>query len=48
MESIIKRMTMGRNKTIIDEGLMMMTKKKEMMERRTMKVMMEITSESTI
>ena len=47
MESIIKRMTMERNKTIIDEDLMMMTKK-EMMGRRTMKVMMEITLESTI
>ena len=45
MESIIKRMTMGRNKTIIDEGLMMMTKKKAMMGGRTM---MEITLESTI
>ena len=47
MESIIKRMTMERNKTIIDEDLMMMTKK-EMMGRRTMKVMMEISLESTI
>ena len=48
MESIIKRMTMKRIKTIIDEGLMMMTRKKAMMGRRTMKVMMEITLESTI